>query len=206
MTITLTHRSADILTVEIDGTEVEIDTFPAAPDDTDRVYVGPTKDGKTTVSWLSLDNGYSGYDPIEDDEGVIFDSFRWGDPDRFEGDFEAVQAYLAADTEHRFLVECYQHGLVAYALKGSDEANRFPDRMFDVGVAGILTVPDDVTDPRRYAEGVLQAYTDYCNGNAYGVSYVEIVNGVPGEVESCWGFLGDDNAEGEAKALAGIVS
>lgn len=208
-TATLTHRSSDTLTVEIDGTEVDIDATGLAPVDTDYVFVGPLQDdGSHLVTWLILDGDRSDDSPM-DYEGVTWDSFRRGDPDRFDGDFEAVQAYLRENEGRAFLVECYQHGNVAYALRDSDEANRFPDRMWDVGMAGIITMDGDWTNPREAAAGIMESYTDWCNGDIYGIATRSVAaDGTVTEVDlgECWGFLGFDYAEGEAKRQAGIES
>jgi hypothetical protein len=110
-------------------------------------------------------------------------------------------------TDRMFWVERYEHGLVNYAL--TNESSRV-DRGWDVapGVA-VLTVPDDVPDPEAFARAVLEEYTDWCNGDVYGVveqtyhfdQRAEDSDGEPiGEWESvkddaCWGFIGQSYTE-----------
>lgn len=105
-------------------------------------------------------------------------------------------------TDRMFWVERYEHGLVNYALKGESSQ---VDRRWDVaGGVAVLTVPDDVPEPETFARAVLEEYTDWCNGNVYGVA--EQIYRCKSEEdrdeewesideETCWGFIGDDYTE-----------
>lgn len=102
-------------------------------------------------------------------------------------------------TDRMFWVERYEHGLVRYALMGESSQ---VDRRWDVaGGVGVLTVPDDVPDPESFARSVLEEYTDWCNGNVYGVveeTYLRLGDNDEWEatdVEACWGFIGIDYTE-----------
>jgi hypothetical protein len=204
--VTTVHSSTS--TMHVDELDLDVELPYGGEVAGDIVYVVP--DGANyRLLWLEYDREGPSYNPIEDDEGVVWDSFRRGDPDRFDGDLEAVQDYLADNQGRAFLVECYQHGQDIYALKGSERANRFPDRRWDVGVAGIITVPTDVPDDqaRGYAAGVMESYTSYVNGDCYGI--VELTIDPTGKVldeDACWGYLGYDYATAGVKAQAGVES
>ena len=80
---------------------------------------------------------------------------------------------------------------------------------------GYYIVPKDALDPLEYAEGSIKTYSQWCNGEVYGVcvwSYVRDFaeydlhgQGIPGEYtdweevnrDECWGFYGYDHAEKE---------
>lgn len=122
---------------------------------------------------------------------------EWFGEDIEPHEFEAVLTW----TDRMFWVERYEHGLVNYAL--TNESSRV-DRSWDVapGVA-VLTVPDDVPDPEGFARSVLEEYTDWCNGDVYGVCEETHRLTDPddgGEWESvkddaCWGFIGQSYTE-----------
>ncbi len=191
------------ITVDVDGTEVIIpDVYGREP--YDDVLVGPVReDGSRTVAWLVHDESCDIEDPL-DDEGITWDSFRRGDPDRFDGDIDAVNQHLKDNEGRAFLVECYQHGLVSYSLV--DEGRFYPDRQWDVGVAGIITLSEDFTDPRAAAVAIMESYTAWCNGDVYGVCERTIAaDGTVAESgEECWGFIGHDYAVTEVRFAAGF--
>jgi hypothetical protein len=110
-------------------------------------------------------------------------------------------------TDRMFWVERYEHGLVNYALMGESSQ---VDRRWDVaGGVAVLTVPDDVTDPEAFARSVLEEYTDWCNGDVYGVceqTYAmdqqdptKQVDWVSIDEETCWGFIGQSYTESVLK-------
>lgn len=97
--------------------------------------------------------------------------------------------------------------------KRTGENSRAEELLDEAG--GYYIVPEDATDPRSYADSALETYSQWCNGDVYGVciwSYTRDFaeydldgNGVPGEFtdweeperEECWGFFGYDYAEKE---------
>lgn len=120
-----------------------------------------------------------------------------------------------------FLIERYEHGLVRYAPIG--EASQV-DRQWDVahGVAVIRFTkpetigPDDNPDKLlNFARGICEEYTSWCNGDIYGMirfelqppagatstPFLSIDEFVPEwvETDSCWGFIGWENATEIAK-------
>lgn len=123
----------------------------------------------------------------------------------------------AFDPETDFWIERYEHGLVRYAPIGESSAI---DRQWDVapGVAILRFLkPDDFGHPLiEVARSICNEYTEWCNGNCYGVLEFERVRNapkvpVPGMVDTdfdfhwvetdgtVWGLLGDDWAEQVAK-------
>lgn len=71
--------------------------------------------------------------------------------------------------------------------------------------AGYYIVPEDVTDPARYAAGALQSYSSWCNGEVYAVcvwTYHRETDGDDWQLDKdsrqeCWGFIGSKYAEEE---------
>lgn len=146
---------------------------------------------------------------------VEFDDFDNYDP------LMAFYGALADAGAPIWPVECYQHGAVHYSLKGS---RYYPDRQWDVGVAGFYIPPTFVVDRlkegdcdlesvRRSSNSALDTYSDWCNGSVYGVC-VEIVKVDESELtaervnedmdDATWGFVGHENAEEElGEAIVG---
>ena len=200
---TITRNFSSTLTVEIDGETVEIDdTFGEPVDD---IVVGPVReDGSRVLTWLLHDDSYDSESPFEV-EGVTWDSFRRGDPDRFDGDVGAVNEYLRDNEGRAFLVECYSHGQEIYSLVADHRP--YPDRQWDVGIAGILTLDRDFTDPREAAASIVAEYTSWANGDVYGiiVRIVEADGTVRDPGEDCWGYVGYEYAQGEAEYKVGVL-
>ena len=125
---------------------------------------------------------------------------------------------IVADAEEAqhiwFWVEKYEHGQVHFSVANT---RGYPDRMWDVGVCGIFVPCDDVQ--RRYHKDkykrggkalarqeairdsnlMLQEYTNWCNGEVYGVviTVIDLATGEAEEVDSCCGYIGAEYAERE---------
>jgi len=72
------------------------------------------------------------------------------------------------------------------------------------GASGYYIAPEDVTDPASYAKSTLRTYSDWCNGECYGVcvwSYTRTENGwelaEDGRDNECWGYIGLEYAQEE---------
>jgi len=80
---------------------------------------------------------------------------------------------VAIEEGRAFLIEKYEHGLVRYALIGESSA---VDRQWDVsGAIGVMVADGDWGDDVDLADAArntLQTYTDWCNGNMYGIVHV----------------------------------
>ena len=179
-------------------------------------------DGRTIITYLSYDeDGFCCFEPHELFHGweyQLLDSQR--DADRMSSKFNTCQtcgddfdhdddtAWHEGEERHEFeneyrtgiengrcfYIEKYEHGLVRYALVGESSA---VDRQWDVtGIAGYMLADDDWgpdVDLRQAARNTLQTYTDWCNGNIYGVTTVvyDADGNQLGDEESCWGYIGD---------------
>jgi len=195
---TITRNSQSTLIVKIDDDQtVKIDdTFGHPVDD---VVIGPVrKDGSRVLTWLLLDDSCDSDSPLET-EGVTWDSFRRGDLDRFDGDVDAINEYLSDNEGSAFLVKCYSHGQEVYSLVADHRPH--PDSQWDVGIAGILTLDSDFTNPREAAASIMDAYTCWANGDVYGiiVRIVEADGTVRDPGEDCWGYVGYEYAQSEAE-------
>lgn len=112
------------------------------------------------------------------------------------------------DPTKMFWVERYAHGLVRYALTGESS---MVDRQWDVASAvGFLTFDDSGwVNTTEAARSILDEYTDWCNGNVYGVVeqvYRKDPHGedhawspIDGTTDACWGFIGTETTENVIK-------
>jgi hypothetical protein len=94
-------------------------------------------------------------------------------------------------------------------VKGFD---KFPDALQFVRQTyqDPITHADKMRAASKYAEGVLDEYQNFCNGEVFGtvVQVFEIGEGSLTQVDedSCWGFIGDEYAESALKeTVAGFV-
>lgn len=110
------------------------------------------------------------------------------------------EALTALKAGRAFLFEKYEHGLVNYALRGESSQ---VDRQWDVTpIAGFMWADDEWgegVDLEAAARGFLRAYTDWCNGNVWGVVHQEYMVhegewSALADDETCWGYIGDDHA------------
>lgn len=197
--------------VEVPDTDISFEVEGPLPDIYDDIYVRELTDPRTddayAVSWL-----------VYDDDS--YDMMEWADPDSEPSEWvngcfrdfrnshdgggqeardEFHAAMVKAVGEDRvFIVEVYSHGLESYSVVG---AKWYPDRQWDVAPACVLAVPPDVTNPREWAEGVMEQYTSWANGDVWLIvtHYVR----ADGTVSSCdiiGGFIGHEHAEEAAKA------
>lgn len=79
------------------------------------------------------------------------------------------------------------------------------DRILEIEDAdGYYIAPEDVTDPAKYAKGVMAEYSAWCTGDVWGIVYWSYDRTVDGEWEldeetrdECWGFYGGKYAQEE---------
>lgn len=132
-----------------------------------------------------------GYDRAEHERPI--DSLACG-TFRPEIDFTAENGW--------FRVEKYAHGQVRWAL--TNESSRV-DRQWDVApfcaYIHVPVGPDGFTDPEGAARAWLAEYTDWCNGDIYGICHLTLLKNdydpwwsVDPEDETCWGYIGEWNA------------
>ena len=70
--------------------------------------------------------------------------------------------------------------------------------------SGYYIIPEDATDPLKHAQGALDTYSAWCNGEVYGVVVWVYTRenddadwGEPDRDSECWGYIGSDYAEQE---------
>jgi hypothetical protein len=139
--------------------------------------------------------GYHCTDHVDEDGNPRTDLETWIGCDGFV----EPEARKALDAGRAFLFEKYEHGLVRYALRGESSA---VDRQWDVSpVAGFMWADDDwgaEVDIEHAARDFLETYTDWCNGNVWGIVHVvyrpEDDTWEQVSEDSCWGYIGDDAA------------
>lgn len=132
----------------------------------------------------------------------------YGDNVRSVRSLADLIAWVTAEYDARLVVPVgmLDHSGVSYYLGGgphwSDSAG------WDSGTCGVMVatnaalaewgIPDATDDElRRQMTAELDEYTRWANGDCWGYVITD-VNG--DEVDSCWGFIGSDSAETEARA------
>ena len=85
----------------------------------------------------------------------------------------------------------YEHGGVAYSIGPFGCP-------WDSGQVGyILINPNECPQPEKYATGVCEEFSQWCNGEVYGY----VIEGKDGDhLDSCWGFYGYDYALNEGES------
>lgn len=164
------------------------------------------------VSWLVPDYDYRG------------DMIEWADPDRetnpnewsngcfrdfrnsHDGGGEiARDAFIEQMVEmvgadRVFIVDVYSHGLEHFSVSNS---RWYPDRQWDVAPACVLAVPPDVTNPREWADGMMEQWTAVVNGDTWLLvsNFLDSEgNVIPDASEVIGGFIGREYAERCAKS------
>lgn len=200
-----------LIVVEHDGREYDVTALPPVAD-----WFEPLVskiDDKLIVTYLAIDDDAGGWqNPLDDNEGVTYKIFDNGHQrnewiDDF-GDGSGDPDIAQAMAEHRFFwLERYEHGLVRYAPTGESSQ---VDRRWDVapGVGWIMLDAEwfggDAT-PEQYldvARSLCDDFTSWCNGDVYGIVEVTLDAATGKEIglDSCWGYIGIDSAEEEARA------
>lgn len=111
-------------------------------------------------------------------------------------EFVPSERRKALDAGTAFFIEKYEHGMVRYALQGESSA---VDRAWDVtGVAGFMMSDGEWGTTKSiadYARGTLESFTDWCNGNIFGIVHARYtLDGDLVDDEAVWGFLGEEHA------------
>lgn len=163
---------------------------------------------KWEVTWLvhdpsdtefEWDDPEGDYAPEQWINGVFrdFRSNRSGGGQQDRDEFCQEMVELVGE-DRVFIVEVYSHGLESFSIAGT---GLYPDRRWDVAPACVLAVPPDVTNPREWAEGLLQTYTSWVNGDVWGIVSNRVCKSgrVWGD-DAVWGIIGREYAEQEAKA------
>jgi len=208
---TITMRSTTTHEVEIPGTDITFEPVGPIPESHEDIWFEALTDDKDgdafRVAWLVHDEwGYESWewdnpstDPTEWVDGCFrdFRNSHDGGGQEARDDFyrEMVEA---VGEDHVFVVEVYSHGLESYSVVG---AKWYPDRQWDVAPACVLAVPPDATNPREWADGMMESWTAIANGDCWTVitHYVQ-PDGTVSADDAIGGMIGRGYAEEAAKS------
>lgn len=193
-------------------------TFPVSFEPVDNSAIIQIKRNKAKVGYLVMDEdgGSHGFYFEEYNQGQWFgyDPHCLGHDPK---DREEVEQ-LARDNPGRvFWIHKYKHGMVRYyragdaltpavELHGTEPAAPglfIPDQQWDVSRGAALYIaPDDCPDPAKYCDGVCEEFSNWCNGDIYGVCTQEFKRKNKNEPwepasdgDECWGHIGHEWAE-----------
>lgn len=179
--------------------------------------------GEDAWEWIQWDSGRERNEWLESNFCCAECGGQWGNEDEAcPSGYEESDKHIYPDAFRPgldFWIERYEHGLVRYAPTGESS---MVDRQWDVapGVALMrFTKPETIgpdDDPDKllnFARAVCEEYTDWCNGNYFGMlrfelqtthqptPFLELADFTEAwvETDSCWGFLGSEYAEQTAK-------
>lgn len=202
-TITTTYK------MEVPGTDLTFEPWGPLPESHEEVFVDANPDEPDwayRVAWLVRDedcwDGFEWSDP--DDEpsewsNGCFRDFRNSHDGGGEESRDAFIAEMAAKVgeDRVFIVDVYSHGLEHFSVSNS---RWYPDRQWDVAPACVLVVPPDVTNPREWADGVMEQYTAWACGDTWLVvtNYLDADGNVTDD-ECIGGFIGRKHAEEAAR-------
>jgi hypothetical protein len=202
--------------------------FPVECDPIDSTEIVQIKGNEAKIGYLSHDSdGVSGYYWTETDSGQYLNFDRRTIHSREFPDSDELKQLVRANPGRVFWVSKYEHGLVRYYRSGeaitvpNRHANKgikgpgtspadgrliIPDQQWDVsrGVA-LYIAPDDTPDPAKYADSVLEEFSDWCNGSIYGVCVQKLTRADEDseweqvESDECWGFIGYEHAKNSLK-------
>lgn len=159
-------------------------------------YIEPAFSGDATKFAYAVCDDYC--DSYEWPEGVEFiqGSHRYLN---FEADPETWIEGFDKETHKVFVVGAYEHGQIQWGLSGE---SMHSNDMFDyASVAGFIAIPLDFTNPEDAARNILRDYTDWCNGEVYGVVLVEKEGDEWLETDSCFGYIGSEYTEATLKEM-----
>lgn len=186
-------RTRSVTTCQLnDGREVELPFNPKTEDISES-----RRDSEIILGCIVRDDSPS--DPLDDNEGtfVQFNHHYIHSDDR--PDPEDFKKIIRANKRRVFYVKTAGDG-----YKISHQA--FLKNAADIEFAdGYYIAPEDVTWPRKYADGVMDEYSAWCIGDVWGVC-VWTYDAKTLELkdrDECWGFYGQTYAETELKERMG---
>ena len=159
---------------------------------------------------------YIDTDPSDPMEGDAWETVSFNNRHR---NFQYPEKYLSARNTFQqklnegtaFVLSCYQHGGIAWSLKGEGMQCQWDTAQ----VAGLLIwngVPTDIGKTyearTEQARNFLSVYNQWCNGEVYGFSVLDVVTAECGHkerriIDSCWGFYSVDDMAVEVRAAVG---
>lgn len=194
--------------IEHDGQEFETQFEPI--EGSEKVTI---KGNSAVVSYLASDSEQGGWYFDEYDQGTFInlDPRCRGNKLELLNDETPQDALARLKTEHPdrvFLINKYEHGLSRYYRQGDAATSAtIPDQQWDVSHGcAIYIAPDDCPDPAKYCDSVMEEFTNWCNGDIYGVCHaVYHKEGDSWEIaedteEACWGYIGGETAKQEQES------
>lgn len=197
-----------------DGRTVALELpFPMSPIMAYRDVLVQTGDDRIVIGYLADDSDCD--NPLENDEymGHIYEARRNGptlaDFNQAMGIDEYGARFKAPDP-FAVMLDYYEHGQCQYSVAGEGMQCRF-----DTVKGNVVFVPSDqqreelVALPvdeaqgkvREYAAQACDTYTDWRNGNCFGVVVATYdTEGTPTSEDACWGFIGEDSAYASLKS------
>lgn len=202
-TITATYK------MEVPGTDLTFEPSGPLPDPHEDVFVTPLVNNPAgdafRVAWLVHDEYQDNYewdDPTTTPSEWFNGCFRDFRNSHHGGGQEARDAFYAEMVElvgedRVFIVDVYSHGLDHFSVS---QSRWYPDRQWDVAPACILAVPPDVTNPADWANGVLDTFSSWVNGDCWLIvtNYLDAQGNVTSD-DIIGGFIGREHAEEAVK-------
>lgn len=199
--------------MRVPGTDLWITPAGPMPEPHDDVWVKeiPGDTGTPSmleITWLVQDPYFDDFewgDPEDDPEEWVNGCFRDFRDSHDGGGQEARDAFIEAMTakvgaDNVFVVDVYSHGLDHFSVANSVN---YPDRRWDVAPACVLAVPPDVTNPREWADGIMESYSSFACGDTWIVVTNRVtLDGTVVEEECIGGYIGRKYAEEEAGVAA----
>ena len=193
-------RTSTTYYIEHEGQEFETQFHPV--EDSWQVTI---KGDHALVSYLSSDDA-TGWYFDENDSGRFINRDPRCMGERL-GDDE-LKELMEANPGRAFVIHKYEHGMCRYYRAGDEAtAATIPDKQWDVShAAAVFIVPEDAPDPEKYCDSVMEEFSNWCNGEIYGICHAtynkvskdgEEWEWVEGETDECWGFIGSEYAEKE---------
>lgn len=165
---------------------------------------------KVVVSCLKYDSDPMDYFSNDDGAGELFQF-------RSVGERDSKVKELKKEKVLFYLVDKYEHGSVHFSVS---QTHNYPDQRWDVAHGCAIYVPCDYIQDEykklakkegveaakaRFvndSNGVLDEYSNWCNGEVYGYSVTVFdKKGQELENDECWGFIGYKYAEEEKKSV-----
>lgn len=195
-------------TYTIPGTDLEVELrYDPSPIMQYKDPIVQVHEDRIVLGYLAHDEDCSS--PLEDDDyiGCIYEARRHGKTLR---DYEKALALGDFEGEdrnpHAVLLDVYEHSGVSYSVAGHGMQCQFDTARGGAvwvpseALLSDLTGPDAQTRALELARQACETYTDWCNGNCYGVVVLTFdLEGVLLEDDACWGYIGDDYAYASLK-------
>lgn len=188
--------------IEHEGQEFETQFKPIDYSESWKITVAGNR---ALVSYLSQDDDANGWYFDENDQGrfISFDPRCMGE----RLGKEEARELMAEHAGRAFVIHKYEHGLCCYYRPGSKVEAGIPDKRWDVSHgAALFIVPDDVPEPEKYCDSVMEEFTNWCNGEIYGICHAtynkcskdgEEWEWVEDQTDECWGYIGSEYADKE---------